>query len=268
MNLIDIHAHLDHQRFKGEINKIIENAKEAGVKIIVTSGVNATTNREILSIAENFPEIVRVSFGLYPIDALAKELETSESSGFPRDTEAFDVDKELEFIEKNKDRCVAIGEIGLDYNWVTGKESEQKQIFEKILKVAEKLNKPVIIHSRKAELDAIEILEKHKTLKIIMHCFSGKKSLIKRCQENGWFFSIPPVITRLEHFKMLVNMVPIEQLLTETDSPYLSPVQGERNEPANVAVTVKEIAKIKNLSEEEVAEQIWKNAKELFKLNL
>jgi len=100
-----------------------------------------------------------------------------------------------------------------------------------------------------------------------MHCFCGKKKLIKRVVENGWYFSVPPVITRLDHFEMMVQMVPLKQLLTETDSPYLSPVAGERNEPSNVAVTVKEITKIKGLNEEKVSEQIFNNFNNLFNLS-
>jgi TatD DNase family protein len=99
-----------------------------------------------------------------------------------------------------------------------------------------------------------------------MHCFNGKKSLIKKGVELGFYFSVPPVITRLNHFEMLVAEVPLERLLTETDAPYLSPVAGERNEPMNVAITVKKIAEIKKISEEEVARQIFKNAEDLFYL--
>jgi len=135
------------------------------------------------------------------------------------------------------------------------------------LKVAKELDMPVVIHTRKAELDCIEILEKSDLKKIVLHCFIGRKHLIKRAADNGWFFSIPPVITRLQHFQTLVSMVPLNQLLTETDSPGLSPVAGERNEPANVEVTIKEIAKIKNISEKEVADAIWENAKKLFNLS-
>ena len=98
---------------------------------------------------------------------------------------------------------------------------------------------------------------------VVMHCFCGRKGLIKRGVENGWFFSVPPAVVRWESFKMLVEMVPVEQLLTETDSPYLSPVAGERNEPANVGVTVKEIARIKGISVKEVGERIWENAGKL-----
>ncbi|MBT3398236.1 TatD family hydrolase [archaeon] len=266
MKLIDIHAHLDNKRFEGDLDEIIERCRKKNV-VVITSGVNMATNRRVLEIAEKYPDIVKVSFGIYPLDALANEWGNGEASGFVRDIEKFDVDEELAWIEENKDKCVAIGEIGLDYHWKEfqgdKEKEEQKKIFRKILKFAKKIDKTVVIHSRKAELEAIEILEDEKMEKVVMHSFNGKKSLIRRVVENGWFFSVPPVITRLDHFKMLVEMVPIEQLLTETDAPYLSPVAGERNESANVAVTVKVIAEIKGISGEEVAEKIWENAKRL-----
>ena len=265
MKLIDIHAHLDHERFKEDLDKVIERARQAKVKVIITSGVNSSTNREILKIAEKYPDIVKVSFGLYPMDVLAKEIEATGEK-YIRKLEAFDLDSELAWIEKNKDKCVAIGEVGLDFSWNTGKEHEQIPVFEKIIEFAKKIDKPLVVHTRKAEKECVELLEKHKAEKVVLHCFSGNRKLIKRAAELGFFFSVPPVITRLDHFKMLVAEVPIEQLLTETDAPYLSPVQGERNESANVAVTIKEIAKIKNLKEEDVASQIWKNAENLFNL--
>jgi len=267
MNLIDIHAHLETSRFSKNLDKVIERARKAGVKIIINSGVNPETNRKSLELSKKY-DIVKVSFGLYPLDALAKEVESSNE--FLRKIEEFDVDEELIWMEKNKSLCIAIGEIGLDYNWKdfqTEKMKEkQKEVFRKVLNLAKKINKPVIIHSRKAELDAIEILEELKMKKVIMHCFSGKVSLIKRSADSGWFFSIPPIITRLQHFQTLVSIVPLNQLLTETDSPYLSPAAGERNEPANVMFAIKEIAKIKNITEKEVADAIWENSKKLFNL--
>jgi len=267
MDLIDIHAHLDHTKFKEDLDKVIERARKAGVKTIITSGVNSTTNRLILEIAKKYPDIVKVSFGIYPLDALAKELENdegSETAGFPRDIENFDIDKELNWIGKNKSSCVAIGECGLDYNWSDEKKEEQKQNFQKVINLAIKINKPLIVHTRKAEADSVELLEKSKAKKVVLHCFSARKSLIKKAIELGYSFSIPPIITRLEHFQMMADLIPLNQLLTETDAPYLSPVQGERNESANVAITIKEIAKIKKLSEEEVASQIYENFKKLF----
>jgi TatD DNase family protein len=265
MKLIDIHAHLETKRFEKDLDEVIKRAEKKGVEIIINSGVNPTTNRKSLEFSKQYG-IVRASFGLYPIDALAKEIENGESNSFLRSLKEFDIDEELNWIEKHKEDCVAIGEVGLDYNWPDFAEhkDKQKEVFEKLIVLAKKIDKVIVVHSRKAELDAVEILEKHEAKKVVMHCFNGKKSLIKRCIENGWFFSVPPVITRLDHFKMLVELVPLEQLLTETDSPYLSPVAGERNEPANVSVTIEEIAKIKGISKEKVAEQIFNNAKCLF----
>lgn len=264
MELIDIHAHLDHARFKHDLDEVIDRARKSGVKAIITSGVNSRTNRLVLEIQKRYADIVKVSFGIYPLDALAEEIKLGEADGFVRDIEGFNLDKELEFIEENKEKCVAIGECGLDYNYVTEKKEEQKEVLKKIIKLVEKIDKPIILHTRKAEQDVLDIVEKSKIKKVILHCFSGRKSLIKRAVDLGYFFSVPPIITRLQHFQTLVNLVPIEQLLTETDAPYLSPVAGERNEPANVSFTIKEIAKIKNLSEEEVAEIIFSNAKKLF----
>ncbi len=266
MNLIDIHSHLDHSKFKSDLDKVIERAKKQGVKKIITSGVNSSTNRLILEIQKKYPEIIECSFGIYPLDALASEMNQGESSGFVRDIEKFDLNKELKWIEKNKDKCLAIGEAGLDYKFTKQEKlkQEQKKIFEKVIKLTEKINKPVIVHTRKAELDSVEMLEKSKIKNIILHCFNGRKHLIKRAVENKWYLSIPPIITRLQHFQMLAEIVPLTQILTETDSPYLSPVSGERNESSNVKTTIKEIAKIKNLSEEKTAEQIYKNFKNIF----
>ncbi|MFH1521663.1 MAG: TatD family hydrolase [archaeon] len=269
MKLIDVHAHLDHARFEKDLDEVVERFKKVGGKFIFSSGVNPATNRKALEIAEKY-KIVKCSFGLYPIDALAKEIKNGEASGFLRNIEDFSVDEELDWIEKHANDCVAIGEIGLDYNWKDFQTEEmrkkQKKVFRKVLDLAKKIGKTVVIHSRKAELDAIEILEDMKIKKVVMHSFNGKKSLIRRCVDNGWSFSVPPVIARLEHFKMLVEMVPLKQLLTETDAPYLSPVAEERNESANIVTTIKIIAEIKGLSKEEVAEQIWKNVGKLFPL--
>lgn len=263
MLLVDVHAHLDNERFAKDLDSVIARAKEAGIKAIITSGVNSTTNRKVLDIAQKY-DIVKASFGLYPIDALAKELESEEATGFVRDTEPIDVDKELQWIRDNKDKCIAIGECGLDYKWVTGKEKEQKKVFQKVIDVVEKINKPIIVHSRKAEIDAVEMLQSSKIKKIVMHCFQAKKSLIKKTADLGWYFSIPPIIVRLQHFQMMADIININQLLTETDAPYLSPYPGERNEPAFVIETIKKIAEIKRMTTDDVANNIYMNYTNVF----
>jgi TatD DNase family protein len=261
MKLIDIHAHLDDFRFEKDLKEVVARAEEKGVKEIVISGVNPETNRKVLEISKQF-SIVKASFGLCPVDSIADKIE-GLSDDYPRQITPFSVDEELKWIEEHKEDCVAIGEVGLDFQIAPDYKEEQIEVFEKVLELAKRLDKPVVIHSRKAELECIEILEKFEMKKVVMHCFSGKKSLIKRCVENGWLLSVPPVITRLDHFKVLVGIVPLENLLTETDAPYLSPVAGERNEPANVLVTIGEIAKIKGLNEEEVANKVWGNWEKL-----
>jgi TatD DNase family protein len=269
MRYIDVHSHIESVRFEEDLDEVIQRCRDNQV-VVVNSGVNPSTNKRILDIKKKYPDVVRVSFGLYPIDALAKEIETGEGD-FIRDIENFDLDEALLWIENNKDECVAIGEVGLDYNYEEIRSSDelkgkQREVFRKVIDLAKKIDRPLIVHSRKAEADVMDILEEKGVKNAIIHCFMGKKSLIKRGVENGWYFSVPPVITRLEHFRMLVLMVPIEQLLTETDSPYLSPVAGERNEPSNVIVTVREIAKIKGMDEEEVRKKIIENTKRVIEL--
>lgn len=263
MNLVDVHAHLDHDQFKNDLDKVIERAKQAGVKCILTSGVNAVTNRNILEISKKY-DIVHPTFGLYPIDALAKELEAGEACGFARDIKGFDVDKEIQWITKNKDKCFGVGEVGLDFNWGREHEAEQKKNFQKIIELAEKIKKPIIVHTRKAELECIEMLESSKIKNIVLHCFCGRKHLVKRAADNGWSFSIPPIIVRLQQFQIMADIVNISNILTETDCPYLSPFPGKRNEPANVIETIKKIAEIKKFNVEETADSIFLNYQRMF----
>jgi len=267
MKLIDVHCHLTFDRFKGDLDGVIERARKAGLILIITSGINPEHNRKVLELSQKYPDIVKPSFGIYPVDAVADRIDNLEDD-VVREIKSFNVDEELEWIEENKEKCIAIGEVGLDYKMVTEEsvQEEQRKIFDKIIKFAKKINKPLVIHSRKGEEDVLKILKENDFNKAVLHCFSAKKRLIKNGVEQGLYFSVPPVITRLQHFTTLVEIVPLTQILTETDAPYLSPVAGERNEPANVPITIKEIAKIKGMSEEEVADQIYKNAKTLFNL--
>jgi len=252
--LIDIHCHLDFEGIIERLDEVIANAKKAGLKAIVTSGVNPATNRKILEIADKYPDIVKPSFGLYPMDALTRETEEKNQ---------FDVDKELEFLQKNKDRFISLGEVGLDYK--NGKDKTmQKAVFEKILQTAKKLNKTVIIHSRKAELDALDILESSGIKKVIMHCFSGRKHLVQRAYDLGYYFSIPTNVVRLQQFRDMVKEIDINHLFCETDAPFLSPFKDKRNEPAFVVESYKKIAEIKKLELEEVEKNIWVNFQRLF----
>ena len=168
----------------------------------------------------------------------------------------------MEFIKKNKNNIVAISEVGLDF--VNGEDKEQIEDFQKMIQLAEELKKPIVVHSRKAELKCIETLESSKNKKIIMHCFSGKKSLVKRIADNGWFLTAPTIVVRSQQFQDIVKNVPISQLFCETDSPYLSPYKNQWNEPAFVIESYNKIAEIKGMDINEVVNNIYMNWQKVF----
>lgn len=263
MNLVDVHCHLNHDKFKNDIDKVIENAKKAGVKAIIVSGVNVPTNREVLEMSKKY-DIVKCSLGIYPIDALNVHIEALDEVGLTRQPIPFDVDKELEFISSKKNEIMALGECGMDFKYMKEHEKKQRENFQKCIDCAEKIKKPIVVHTRNAELECVEMLESSSLKKVILHSFGGRKSVIKRAADKGWTFTVPAVITRLQHFETLVSMVNINQLLTETDAPWLSPVTGVRNEPANVIESIKKIAAIKKFNVEETADSIFLNYQRMF----
>lgn len=243
---VDCHCHIDFYK-DGEIKGIVEKAKEKEV-IILNAGVNVKTNRRILEIAEKYG--TKVSLGLYPIDALKMS-----------DKE---IDSELVFIEKNKDKIIAIGEVGMDFKEDDKEPSRQEEIFRKIIKLARKLDLPLIVHSRKAEKECLGVLESEKAKKVVMHCFNGNFKLIQRIVDNGWMITIPTNVVFSEHFQKVIGLVPIEQLLCETDSPYLHPLKERNNVPANVIESYGKIAEIKKISLDEARVRIFENYENLF----
>lgn len=249
MNMfIDIHAHLDFPEFKKDLDQVILRAKKAGVSKIICSGVNRERNENVLSLAKKH-DIIEASLGMYPCDYENKDW--------------VEIDRDLAFIEENKDNCVGIGEVGLDYSEGVNHE-KQRQIFQKCIGLAKKLNKTLIIHSRRAEKDALQMLIELGVKNVVLHCFSANMKLVMLGEQQGFYFSIPPIIKFSHHFQKLVETVSLKNLLTETDSPYLSPIKGERNEPSRVIETVKNIARIKGLDEKEVAKNIFFNYQRLF----
>lgn len=251
--LIDIHCHLDKLIDEGvSAKQAIKNAKTKKVEIIVVNGTNHEQNLIILDLAKEFPE-VKPALGIYPIDAL--ELSDKE------------INEEIEFIIKNKEKIYAIGEVGLDLKEEKLNKTldKQKNNLTKFVNLATSLNKPIIIHSRKAELQTIELLENLNVKKVIMHCFSGRMSLVDRIVKNGWLLSIPANSHYSQQFADVIKRVPISNLLCETDSPYLHPLKEWPNEPANVIYSYKKIAEIKSLTLKEVEKELEENYENLFK---
>ncbi|MFT4303091.1 MAG: TatD family hydrolase [Candidatus Woesearchaeota archaeon] len=264
--IIDVHIHLDHELYKNDIDNVIKKAEKAGVVKIISAGLDKNSSKECIKISKKY-SIVEAAAGIYPPDALFNEGFYTEKKEYIYDT----LNEDIEFIKNNSKSIIAIGECGLDLH--SGKDIEfQKNVFREMIKLSIELDKPIVIHSRKAEQEVLDVLKEFKELKpekVIMHCFSGKKKLIDECIQRKYNFSIPTNIVRAENFKELVKKAPIKTLLTETDGPYLSPYKNQdksfnRNEPSYIIETIKQISEIKKITIEDCKNQIFLNYQKIF----
>lgn len=240
--IFDTHAHLDMVD-ANYIKTLVDNARNSNVKFIVCQSVNLDSAKKTLEIVKKYPDILKFSLGIYPGDIEDKK----------------DLDAFYNFALKNKKNIYAIGEIGMDFSYEKPSKEVQEKFFRKQLELANKLNVPVSIHTRKAEKEVVEILKDYPNVKKILHCFSARKKVIEDAISLGCYFSIPANIVRSQHFQMLTKMVPKDKILTETDTPYLSPFKDKKNEPANIKETIKTISKIWNCSLYSVEKQIEEN---------
>lgn len=246
--LFDVHAHLNYKAFDKDRDEVIRRAEQAGMVAIIENGTDVESNRRVLELAKNH-KIVFPALGIYPSEALVMSDEEFE--------------KELEFISKQN--IVAIGEVGLDFFKVPNHE-KQERIFLKFIELAKKMDVPMIVHSRGAEERVFELLQQQGAKKVVMHCFSGSLELAEKAEKAGYMFSIPPAIANSKKFQKLAKRISVSQLLTETDSPFLSPVPKERNEPKNVEVVLKKISEIKKLEFSEVKKIFFMNFRRFFRI--
>lgn len=247
--LIDTHAHLDMYE---DWDVIIKNAKENGIKKIIIPAVETEYFQKILDIANSY-EDVYCMMGIFPTEA------KNWHDGILDDIKEF---------AKNK-KVVSIGEIGLDYYWDKSFIDEQKNIFIKQVKLANELGLPIEIHDREAHKDVFDILvEYNKTSDVVFHCFSGSVEFARECLKQGWYIALGGVVTfkNAVKTKEVAKDVPLDRLMLETDSPYLTPVpfRGKENQPAYVRYVADEIAKLKDIDVKEVIEATTKNAEMVF----
>ena len=245
--ITDAHFHADLLPQK-KLEEIQENKR---IKFVVTNSVNIKSIQKNFEISEKFSKI-KLAVGLYPEKNLREK----------------DFEKFVKFVRENKNKIVALGEIGLDLYEEKENFEIQKKVFLKILELAKNTKLPVIIHSRKAEKEVLEIIEKFPSVKVVLHCFSGNFKLVKKGIELGCFFSIPANIVRSEHFQKMAGEIPREKILTETDSPYLSPFREKENEPAFINESIKKISEIWKIPRDKVEKIITGNFETFFgKLN-
>lgn len=260
---VDVHTHLTHDKFDVDREAVISRAKAAGLGAMVVNGLEPVSNRQILAMAAK-DEVIKPALGIYPIDAVNHLLPPD----FPLEVARFDVDAEIDFIaaQAKAGRLAAVGECGLDGHWV-GPETyaEQERVFERLIGVAMDNDLPLIIHTRKLEQRSADILKAHGVKKVDFHCFGGRVKLARECAEtHRWWFSIPANARVNEAFRKMLEVLPEDRILTETDAPYLAPVRGERNEPANVVGTVALLAELRGWTTEAAKERVWRNYQELF----
>lgn len=266
MNLVDVHAHLFDEKFEKDCDTVIERAAKAGVARIITNGLDPETNRQCIALAQKHKNVY-AAIGIYPVNVLWNE---TKHARFPLTLKKFDVEEEISWMlkegKKEKNKIVAIGEVGLDNFTIKGFLEHQKPVFEQMIAAAEKLKKPIIVHSRNAEAACIEMLQSSsfKPQRVVMHCFGGALKLAMKAADAGFNFSIPANVVFSSQFQELVKRININQLFTETDAPYLGPVKGERNEPANVVQSIKKIAEIKGFDATETANAIFMNYQRVF----
>lgn len=249
--IIDTHAHLMFDKFEGEVDKVIERAKTAGVDRIINIGCTAKDAIKSHEMSLKYPELY-ATLGLHPYDAMDA-------------TEELMAQWEKLIAENQK--IVAIGECGLDYAKSEVPKEDQKKAFRMQLELATKVELPVIIHNREADEDTLKILEDFN-VKAVFHCYSSKVEFARQIWYKGYFTSFTGVVTypNAEDLVKVVEEVPMDRFMVETDCPYLAPQskRGERNEPSFVVEVLEKVAEIKRASVEEVSRISTENAEELF----
>lgn len=252
--LTDSHAHIDDDRFDADRDAVLERATAAGIELIINIGADIASSARSIALAEKYSQIY-AAVGMHPHDA--------------KDMQEQDYNQLLRWASHPK--VVAIGEIGLDYHYDLSPRPVQKEVFLRQLDIARQTGKPFIIHEREAHADTFEIVRTAaKGLEGVFHCFSGSVETAREYLKLGFYISVagPVTFPKSAKTKEVAKYVPLDRLLVETDSPYLTPqaFRGRRNEPAHVRLVAEEIAALRNLPLNELALATTENARRLFRI--
>lgn len=249
----DTHAHFDDEAFDIDREELLNSLISKGVELIIDPGCTVESSRASLSLSEKYAHIYS-AVGIHP-----EELSTLEDGSLA----------EIRALAAHQ-KCVAIGEIGLDYYWDNTRKTEQRALFRAQIELALELDKPVIVHDRDAHGDCLEMVREYDSLKGVFHCFSGSTEMARELLKRGWYLGFDGPVTYKNARKAIevLELCPIDRILIETDSPYLSPapMRGRRNDSSNLPFVVKKIAEVKGISEEEVCAVTAANGKRLFNL--
>ena len=256
MRFIDTHAHLNWPEFKKDLAEVIERAKGVGIIKIIVIGIDKKTGEKALDIKRAYAEFIEIALGFHPHEV--KKI----------------TEEDYKWLEDNLPKACALGEVGLD--WVKEYSPKELQLLhlERLLDIAKRFQKPVILHMRGDSAfwkSALDFLKNYRDCPLLFHCFTSNKEVALKILDFNSFISLPGVITfdKAQELIEAVKIIPLERIVLETDCPFLSPVpmRGKRNEPSFLIYTAQRLAEIKNLSLDEVAEVTTSNALKFFKLN-
>ncbi len=252
--MIDAHCHVDFKEYNKNRNEVMERARNK-LSAIINSGASLGGNRRTLTLQEEYKGFLFSTLGFHPTKASKADSSVIKQA--------------LDEINDNIDLAIGIGETGLDFHEITNINARKKQekLFETFIKLSDEYELPLIVHARDAEKKALEMVKKTSSINnIIFHCYGGDLKTAKLIVEEGYHISFATIVCFSEHHQKLAKEIPISNILTETDSPYLSPFKGVKNEPAFVEEAIKVIAENKSISSHEVDRKTEKNAKKIFKI--
>lgn len=260
MEFFDTHSHYNDEKFDVDRKQIIEDTYQNGITKFTCCGYNVESSKKAFSLAKQYNYIYAIC-GISPQEA-PKQIE-----------EIPHMVKQIEEILKQDDgkKVVAVGEIGLDYYWIKENQEIQKKLWKEQIQLANQYKLPIVIHTRDAVMDTLQMLKENEVNKKgIIHCCALNRELVKEALKLGYYISFAGTITfkNAKNAKEIVNMVPIEKLLTETDSPYLAPEpkRGTRNNSMNVRYVAEKIAIFRNMQLEDIAKITYENAKKIFQI--
>lgn len=255
--IFDTHAHYDDDAFDIDREELLEELPKQGIEKVVNVGASLASCGKTIELMEKY-DYIYGAIGVHPNETA--EL-NEESFAWLRE-------------QCRREKCVAVGEIGLDYYWDEPEREIQKEWFVRQLDLARELSLPVIIHSRDAAKDTLDIMLAEKASEIggVVHCFSYTKETAKTCLDMGFYIGIGGVLTfkNAKKLKEAVEYIPLDRIVLETDCPYLAPDpnRGKRNSSLNIPYVVSALANIKGISEEEVRRAAWENAHDLYRMKV
>ncbi|MCC7554454.1 MAG: TatD family hydrolase [Methanobacteriaceae archaeon] len=252
--MIDTHCHIDFEDFSNDRDEVIKRCKN-NLTALINSGTSLEGNKNALKLSLEHKNFIYPSFGYHPITSQDKTKE--------------DLKIAQKHMIDNLDNIVAIGEVGMDYFYTKDKflRAKQNEIFESFAKLSNEYEIPLLIHGRDCEKKVYNIVKDYKNIpEVIFHCYSGSLKTARKLLDENYYISFSTMICYSEHHQELANEIPIENILTETDSPYLAMTREERNEPSNVINAAQKISEIQEIDFNEVDKITTNNAKKVFNL--